>query len=100
GFAKEAARMPGDGPTWLTSLVVLRDGKAERMFGGYLKVKPPLEAYARGLAEWDDVKKEFRKAAAIDLKAPLVPDGHAFLHTTGGVEYAYFANPYPLTRVK
>ncbi len=100
GFAKETARMPGDGPTWLTSLVVLRDGKGERMFGGYLKVKPPLEAYARGLAEWDDEKQAFRKVAAIDLKAPLVPDGHAFLHTTEGVEYVYFANPYPLTRVK
>src|SRR5207253_1222955 len=27
GFAKETARMPGDGPTWLVSLVVLRDGR-------------------------------------------------------------------------
>jgi hypothetical protein len=100
GFAKETARMPGDGPTWVNSLVVLRDGKAERMFAGYVKVKPPLEVYARGLAEWDDEKKEFRKVAAFDLKAPLLPQGHSFHHTTGGIEYVYFANPYPLTRVK
>jgi hypothetical protein len=100
GFAKETARMPGDGPSWVNSLVVLRDGKAERMFAGYVKVKPPLEVYARGLAEWDDEKKQFRKVAAFDLKSPLLPQGHSFLHTTGGVEYVYFANPYPLTRVK
>jgi hypothetical protein len=125
GFAKETARLPGDGPTWLTSLVVLPPspptplprgergesgtplpsgergrGEGERMFGGYVKVKPPLEVYARGLAEWDDAKKEFRKVAAFDRKAPLVPDGHAFLRTVGGTEYVYFANPYPLTRVK
>jgi hypothetical protein len=100
GFAKETARMPGDGPTWVNSLVVLRDGKAERMFAGYVKVKPPLEVYARGLADWDDDRKEFRKVAAFDLKAPLLPQGHAFHHTTGGVEHVYFANPYPLTRVK
>ncbi|HEX5272755.1 MAG TPA: hypothetical protein VFW33_19795 [Gemmataceae bacterium] len=100
GFAKETARLPGDGPTWLNSVVVLRDGKAERMFAGYVKVKPPLAVYARGLAEWDDDRKEFRKVAAFDLKTPLVPQGHAFLHTTGRVEYVYFANPYPLTRVK
>jgi hypothetical protein len=100
GFAKETARMPGDGPSWVNSLVVLRDGKAERMFAGFVKVKPPLAVYARGLAEWDDEKKEFRKVAAFDLKSPLLPEGHSFLHTAGGVEYVYFANPYPLTRVK
>jgi hypothetical protein len=100
GFAKETARLPGDGPTWINSLVVLRDGKDERMFAGYVKVKPPLEIYARGLAEWDDGKKAFRKAAVFDLKEPLLPQGHSFLHAAGDVEYVYFANPCPLTRVK
>src|SRR5262249_19779822 len=94
------ARMPGDGPTWVNSLVVLRDGKSERMFAGYVKVKPPLDVYARGLAEWDDAKKEFRQVAVFDAKAPLLPQGHSFLRTTGGVEHVYFSNPYPLTRVK
>jgi hypothetical protein len=70
------------------------------MFAGFVKVKPPLEVYARGLAEWDDDKKEFRKVAALDLKAPLLPQGHSFHHTADGVAYVYFANPYPLTRVK
>ncbi len=100
GFAKETARMPGDGPTWVGGLVVLRDGKDERMFAGYAKVKPPLEVYERGLAEWDDSKKEFRKVVAFDAGAPLYPQGHSFLHRVGDVEYVYFAHPYPMTRVR
>jgi hypothetical protein len=99
GFAKETAHLPGDGPTWLGGLVVLRDGREERMFAGYVKVRP-LEVYERGLAEWDDGKKEFRKVTAFDGKAPLYPQGHSFLHRVGDTEYVYFAHPYPLTRVR
>jgi len=100
GFAKETARLPGDGPTWLGGLVVLRDGKDERLFAGYGKVKPPLEIYERGLAEWDDGQKEFRKVVAFDGRARLYPQGHPFLHKVGDTEYVYFAHPYPLTRVR
>jgi hypothetical protein len=100
GFARETARMPGEGPTWLGGLVALRDGKDERMFAGYAKIKPPMEVYERGVAEWDDGRKEFRKIAAFDRKATLYPQGHPFLHRVNGVEYIYFAHPYPLTRVR
>jgi hypothetical protein len=113
GFAKETARMPGDGPTWLGGLVVLPPspptplppgergrGEGERMFAGYAKIKPPLEVYERGLAEWDDGRKEFRKVTTFDAKAPLYPRGHPFLRRAGDTEYVYFAHPYPLTRVR
>ena len=39
GSPKETARLPGDGPTWLNGLVVLRDGKGERLFAGYMKIE-------------------------------------------------------------
>jgi len=100
GFAKETARLPGDGPTWLGGLVVLRDGNKERMFAPYVKVKPPLEVYERGLAEFDDDKKEFRKLVAFETKALLFPQGHPLRHTVDGTDYVYFAHPYPLTRVR
>jgi hypothetical protein len=100
GFAKETARMPGNGPSWLGGLVVLRDGSQERMFAGYAKIKPPLEVYERGLAEWDDAKNEFRKVIAFDTGARLYPQGHPFLHKVGDADYVYFAHPYPLTRVR
>ena len=77
--------MPGNGPTWIDGLVVLRRRQGrERMFAAYVKVKPPLDVYARGLAEWDDDKEEFEKLADFDAKAPLVPQGHAFRHTGRG----------------
>ena len=79
GFAKETAHMPGDGPTWLGGLVVLRAGREERMFAGYAKIKPPLEVYERGLVEWDDGKKEFRKVIAFDAKARTLSAGTSLL---------------------
>src|SRR5262249_39299852 len=34
------------------------------------------------------------------MDAPAYPHGHPFRHTDNGVEYVYFASPYPLTRVR
>jgi len=100
GFAKETMRMPGKGPTWLTALVPLTDADGrERLYGSYVKVEPPLKVYARGLAVFDDDKEAFEKLVDWDMKAPAFPSGHAFRRVEEGVDYVYFANPYPLTRV-
>jgi hypothetical protein len=97
GFAKETARMPGDGPTWLVSLIALADaaGRA-RLYAGYVKIKPPLKVYARGLAVFDDDRLQFDHVADVDMAAPAFPTGHAFRHG----DYVYFAHPFPLTRVR
>jgi hypothetical protein len=100
GFAKPTAEMPGAGPTWIDGLVVLKESTGERMFASYGKVKPPLTTYERGLAEWNDDKKEFQRVAAIPGEAVLYPNGHAFQHAVDGVSYVYFANPFPLVRVR
>jgi hypothetical protein len=101
GFAMETAKMPGDGPTWIDGLVALRDADArERLFARYVKVRPPMEVYARGLAAWDDAADQFRPVATFPLDAPLGPGGHTFFHRVDGVEYVYFATPYPLVRVR
>src|SRR5262249_21771373 len=101
GFAREMARMPGDGPTWIGGLVVLTDKAGrERMFASYVKVRKQLEVYARGLAEFNDDKQRFEKVADFPMDAPIHPGGHPFRKSAGGVEYVYFANPYPLTRVR
>jgi hypothetical protein len=101
GFVRPMAPMPGDGPTWIDGLVVLRDqaGK-EHMFAAYVKVRGPLTVYARGLAEFDDVANQFRQAAEFQLGAPAYPGGHPFLYKDHGEEYVYFATAYPLTRVR
>ncbi len=101
GFARPTMQMPGQGPTWLTTLVPLTDEKGRhRLYGSYLKVEPPLTISARGLAVWDDDRERFEHLATVDMKAPAFPRGHALRHTDGGVEYVYFAHPYPLTRVR
>lgn len=101
GFARPVMAMPGTGPTWLTALVVLPDEKGrERMYGSYVKVKPPLDVYARGLAVWDDARNQFEQVSEVDMKSPIFPSGHAFRHTDDGVDYVYFAHPFPLTRVR
>src|SRR5207253_1990742 len=101
GFAKKTCEMPGAGPTWITGLVVLRDPKkGERMFAAYVKVKPPLTIYERGLCEWDEEARQFRKVKTFPMDAPLHPHGHSILHREGGVDYVYFCDPFPLVRVK
>ncbi len=101
GFAKETARMPGPGPTWLTALAPLTDRKGrERLYASFVKVKPPLTVYGRGLAVFDDAHKRFEKVADVDMKAPIFPRGHSFRHREAGVEYLYLGDPFPLTRVR
>ena len=96
GFAKKTCEIPGQGPTWLTGLVVLPDAKGrERMYGSFVKVEPPLKVYARGLVVWDDDKQQFEKVRDIDMVAPVFPMGQAVRHQ----DHVYFAHPYPFTRM-
>jgi hypothetical protein len=103
GFARPTAAMPGEGPTWISGLVVLkdRDGR-ERMFAVYAKIRKVLEVYERGLAEFDPKTQRFEKIAQFPEGSKYVgefPDGHPFLYQDHGVDYVYYANPYPLVRV-
>ena len=101
GFAKAMAKMPGEGPTWLTGLAVLKDRQGkERLLASYMKVKGFLNVYRRGLAEFNDDEQQFDSLVEFEPDSPLYPLGHTFLHKTDGVEYVYFANPYPLIRVR
>jgi hypothetical protein len=101
GFARAMTAIPGDGPTWLDALITLPDDSGrERLYAGYVKIRPPMEAYARGLAVFDDDKQRFERVAEFDLKAPVHPFGHPFKHTDAGVDYIYFGNPFPLVRVR
>jgi len=101
GFAKPTAKLPGKGPTWINGLVTLTDKRGhERLFGMYIKIKPPLTVYQRGLIKFDDGKREWTKVVEFDLQAPLFPFGHPLKRTENGVEYVYFGDPFPLVRVE
>ncbi len=100
-FARPLLKMPGEGPTWMTSAVVLRGpGGRDRLYASYVKIEPPMKVYAHGLAVFDDDKEHFTHLANLDLAAHAYPEGHTFFHVDKGTEYVYFAHPYPLTRVK
>lgn len=101
GFARPTAKMPGEGPTWIFGLVVLRDRSGrERMFAHYVKVRNLLEVYERGLVEFDDAAERFEKVVTFAPNLPNDPGGHTFLRSENGVEYVYFATPYPLLRAR
>jgi len=101
GFAKQMAPIPGEGPTWIDGLVTLRDEDgSERMFAVYSKVRQDMTAKERGLLEFDDAEQQFKKIAEFDLKAPIQPGGHPFRHRVDGVDYIYYARPFPVIRVR
>jgi hypothetical protein len=102
GFSRGMAPMPGDGPTWADAFVTLRDEHGrERMYGAYAKIRPgSMEAYERGLMVFNNERQLFEKVAALPVDAPLRPAAHAAKLKVDGVEYVYFATPYPLTRVR
>ena len=106
GTPRGVARMPGDGPTWVSAYVDLPDKTgAGRLVGTYIKVHPPMEAYERGLCVWNDATSNFEphrvlwtKSAAIP-KPPPAPDGHPLLWKDAkGKEWVLFGNPLPALR--
>ena len=104
GFARPTCQMPGEGPTWITGLVVLKDARGhERMFANYAKIRPPMTTYEHGAVEWDPDRSEFVKRAVFsgtpETSTGETLSGHTFLRRDGGQEYVYYCNPFPLTRV-
>ena len=104
GFARPTCNMPGEGPTWITGLVVLTDGQGrDRMFASYAKIKPPMTTYERGIVEFNSQTHTFEKRAQFgpedSLRPSGGPGGHTFIHRDGDADYVYYCSPYPFIRV-
>lgn len=106
GFPRGVAKLPGTGPTWITAYVSLpsKDGLS-RLCATYLKIKPPLDAYEKGLCVWNDDQEQFDRLRVIWEKgggAPSsvpIPDGHpALWKDAEGKEWVLFGNPLPTLR--
>ena len=72
------------------------------MFAFYAKIRKMLEVYERGLAEFNPADQRFERVTQFPDPAKYSgehPDGHPFLHQDNGINYVYYANPYPLLRV-
>ena len=106
GVPRGVAKMPGDGPTWLTGMVSLLDSnRAPHLVAAFMKIKPPLEVYEWGLCVWNEADEKFEplktvwKKAAANLKPPPLPDGHpVFWKDAAGKEWLLFGNPLPTLR--
>ncbi|MDR3637063.1 MAG: hypothetical protein P4L84_24885, partial [Isosphaeraceae bacterium] len=99
GFARGMAPLPGEGPTWIFGLAVLRADGAERMFAHYVKVRGFLDVYEHGMARYDDAQERFTKLVEFPIDSAVRPGGQTFLHRDRGRDYVYYCQPYPLLRV-
>jgi len=101
GKPRNIAKLPGDGPTWLTGLVTLPDASGKERLGAvYTKIKPPLEVYETGLCVWNDNTQNFDVLKTLWRKSdnkpkPVTPDCHPTLITEGRVKRLLFCNPFP-----
>jgi hypothetical protein len=101
GQARNTAEMPGEGPTWVNGVTVLKDkdGK-EQMIAGYIKIRGQLETYRRGICIWNDEKNAFEDGGDVPLDTANFPLGHPLLHKEGDTEWVYFCEPLPTLRVR
>jgi hypothetical protein len=101
GFARATCQMPGEGPTWIFGLATLPDASGrERLLAGYMKVKPPMTVYRRGIVMWDDDNNTFQHVNDFNPDVSLYPAGQPLLHRDDDIDYVYFATPYPLVRTR
>ena len=103
GRPRGVAKMPGNGPTWLTGYVSLPSkDSTPRLCASYTKVRNYLESYEWGLCVWDDITERFEPRLKLWTKSetqpkpPPVPEGHpVFWKDEHGVEWVLFGNPFP-----
>lgn len=102
GTPQGVAKMPGDGPTWVSGFVALPDQKGkEHLVATYAKIRGSLEAYEFGLLEWNDATSEFdhlqtfwKKSEGGELPPKPYPDGHPLItKDSDGKDWLYFNGP-------
>jgi hypothetical protein len=106
GIPRGVAKVPGEGPTWVTGYVTLPDKTGTpHLVGTYRKIKGHLEVYESGLCVWNDETSNFEprrvfwKKSEKEPKQPPSPDGHpAFWKDDAGKEWVLFGNPFPFLR--
>ena len=90
GFVKGMMDVSGEGPKWLSGLMVLKDRSGqERLFAAYQRVGQNMAMVETGLALFDDGRQVFRKVAEFPAQARALSDGRPFLVRTAGGEYYY-----------
>ncbi|WP_302117574.1 hypothetical protein [Allorhodopirellula heiligendammensis] len=100
------APMPGSGPTWLSGYLSLPDETGDqKLVAFYAKIKPPLEAYERGLCVWDEATDKFQQLKVLwnktvnDEVPKVLPQGHpATVTDADGQRWILLGDPLPTIR--
>ena len=106
GLPKPIAKMPGNGPTWVTGITSVPDGAGEpRLVGTFMKIKPPMEAYRAGLCVWDKHAEQFSELKVLWEQSGKEPrtqpllEGHPVeWQDAAGKSWLLFGNPFPAIR--
>ncbi len=101
GSAAETARMGDQGFIWLSGLAAFTEaGGREQMLAHFVRGVPDDQALwriiERGVMEFDDRTRRFRKSATWSSEGPF-PDG---AHTVIEGGFVYFTDPFPRWRVR
>jgi hypothetical protein len=101
GFARGMAPLDAPGPVWVEGVYTVNDDTGEqRMLGHYSRMESLEKRVERGVMLFDDESQTFKKVKEVPLDAPLATTGKPFRVNVDGVDYIYFADPYPCVRVK
>ncbi len=100
GKPRGVARLPGDGPTWLSAVVSLPGG---RLGATYSKIEGHLDEAETGLCLWDDSSQQFVREKVLWKKGepanPLIPRGHPVRwQDPAGKRWILFGDPFPTLR--
>ena len=106
GNPRGVAKLPGDGPTWLTGMASLPDSNGvPHLVAAYAKIRGFVAAYQWGLCVWNDAAEKFEplrvlwKKSESSPKPPPLPEGHAvFWKDENGKAWLLFGNPLPKLR--
>lgn len=98
-FVKSLAPFePLNVPTWVHSIITLRENNQESMVGWFYKFSNPEEM---GTMQWNDNKEIFELVEKHQEKNNIRINGaHTFIHRDNNIAYIYFASPYPNVRVR
>jgi len=101
GFARNMAPLDAPGPVWVEGVYTIKDDQGiERMIGHYSRMERLDKPVERGVMLFDDESQTFKKIRELPLESPLASMGKPFRVELDGVEYLYFADPYPCIRVR
>ncbi|QNN23590.1 DUF4185 domain-containing protein [Planctomycetales bacterium ZRK34] len=101
GFSRPMFKIDRKGLIWIDGVTTVKDDAGQiRLICHYALMKNLGERLEHGLAFYNDQTDHFGDLLPMPDDAPLEPTGHVFKHTDAGVEYLYFANPWPTTRVR